>query len=118
MTEGTPHDSSEDSCAAVSNPDRSITSIVRDGTGAPSYILGPYGQRTDLEIDTSNGYLKSITSPPGATASGPKQQFTYSDHGLMLTAKDPNNDQTSFDYTDGRLTARLELPHQLVVQRA
>lgn len=82
----------------VKDGDNNITTIERDGSGNPTAIVGPFGQRTTLTVDT-NGYLASIANPAGET-----HRFTYTAGGLMTAMQDPKNNAYQFTYdTLGRL---------------
>src|SRR5207244_5371509 len=50
--------------SAVTDGDGNAIRIDRDGSGAPTAIVAPYGQRTTLGVDPS-GFLSSITDPAG-----------------------------------------------------
>ena len=79
---------------AYGNP----TLIERDGSGAPTAIIGPFGQRTQLTVN-GDGYLASISDPGNQTTS-----FTYSASGLMTGMTEPKGNAHAFTYgADGRL---------------
>ncbi|MBI1818586.1 MAG: hypothetical protein HYR72_26675 [Deltaproteobacteria bacterium] len=42
--------------------DRAVTIIEHDGSGNPSAIVSPYGQRTTLTVD-AHDYLASLVNP-------------------------------------------------------
>lgn len=88
-----------------------VTQIERNAEGEPTAIIGPYGHRTDLALD-SNGYLSAITDPDGATTTivatsggliqsitGPRTSadpavdttfsFSYNASGELVSASDP-----------------------------
>ena len=79
---------------AYGNP----TLIERDGSGAPTAIIGPFGQRTQLTVN-GDGYLASISDPGDQTTS-----FTYTASGLMTGMTEPKGNAHAFTYgADGRL---------------
>jgi RHS repeat-associated protein len=70
--------------AAMTDGDGNVTAIERDGSGSPTAIVAPLGQRTTLALD-GRGYLASLTNPAGET-----RRFTYHDAGgLLATHTDP-----------------------------
>jgi len=82
----------------ITDRDGLVTSIVRDGSGAPTGIVAPTGQITTLGLDAA-GNLASVTSPAGAL-----QQFQYS-NGAMVGEIDARGGNHVFTYDDsGRLT--------------
>jgi RHS repeat-associated protein len=86
----------------VTDGDNNITTIQRNGSGAPTGILSPYNQLTTFTLN-ADGYLATITNP-----NSEQYQFAYSlgnASGRMLTARDPRNNQNQFTYdANGRLT--------------
>src|SRR5262249_10841387 len=64
-----------------------VTTIERNGSGTPTGIVSPYGQRTTLTVD-GNGYLASIPSragdrvPPTPGADGLLQSLPDASGGL------------------------------------
>jgi YD repeat-containing protein len=48
----------------ITDLDGEVTHIRRDGSGHPTAIVAPGGQRTTLTVDP-NGYLASVTHPSG-----------------------------------------------------
>ncbi|WP_337288533.1 RHS repeat-associated core domain-containing protein [Candidatus Methylomirabilis sp.] len=82
----------------VADGDGNVTTIKRDGSGAPTAIVAPFGQQTTLALD-SNGFLSSVTDPAGATT-----QLTYSADGLLTTLTDRKGNLHQFTYDSlGRL---------------
>jgi YD repeat-containing protein len=61
-----------------------VTSILRDGSGNATAIVGPFGQETLLGMHP-DGYLATVTNPAGETVS-----FTYTapGNGLLATMTD------------------------------
>jgi RHS repeat-associated protein len=84
---------------AVTDGDGNVTTIERDPSGAPTVIVGPYGQRTTLALD-ADGYLATVTDPAGG-----RHGFTYHPDGLLASVTDPNGHVTRMSYDGvGRLT--------------
>ncbi|MEF3088171.1 RHS repeat domain-containing protein, partial [Bacillus altitudinis] len=48
----------------VTNVDGLVTHLLRDADGAPTAIVGPYGQATTLALGP-DGYLASVANPAG-----------------------------------------------------
>jgi RHS repeat-associated protein len=85
--------------ATVTDGDGNVTTVERDGAGAPTAIVGPFGQRTALALD-ANGYLERITNPAGGT-----NQFTYTAGGLLTSITNERGHTATKTYdTDGRLS--------------
>lgn len=85
----------------IADADGNVTTITRDGTGAPTAIVSPYGLATALTVD-GNGHLASVT-PPGRAAI----TFTTSASGLLTgeTIGGPQPASHTFTYdADGLLT--------------
>jgi len=81
-----------------------VTSVERDGGGAPLGIVAPGGQRTALTVD-GGGFLNTVTNPAGETT-----MLAYSAGGLLTTLTRPGGGVTRFAYdTLGRLV-REEAP--------
>ena len=84
---------------AVTDGDNNVTTIQRNGSGAPTGILSPFNQTTALTLD-ANGYFATVTNP-----NNEQSQFTYNSGGLLTLKRDPRNNQTTFTYDSlGRLT--------------
>jgi RHS repeat-associated protein len=84
--------------SAVTDASGNTTSIQRDGTGAPTAIVAPFGQTTLLT--SSGGYLSSITDPSGAVVSA-----AYDGGGLMSSLTDARGGLHTFLYdSSGKLT--------------
>lgn len=75
------------------------TEIERDGSGNPTAIVAPYGQRTEIELNDA-GWIETITDDADNT-----KQFTYVDaDGLLATYTDEEGRLHEFTYAaDGRL---------------
>ena len=85
--------------SAITDADNNVTTIERNGSGNPTGILGPFGQRTTLTLD-ANGFLASATNPASESV-----QLTYNSAGLLTKMKDPRNNEYLFEYDAlGRLT--------------
>ena len=70
----------------------------RDGSGDPTAIVAPFGQRTTLTLN-ADGYLASITNPAGEA-----HQAAYTVDGLLSTFTDPRGNSSVMTYdTLGRL---------------
>jgi len=82
----------------------STTQIERDAlTGDPRALIGPFGQRTDLTLD-SFGYLRTVSNPAGEVV-----ELGYNPDGLLTSLKDPKLRTYTFEYDpDGRLTKDLD----------
>ena len=82
---------------AIRDRDGNETTFQREG-GKLVGIVGPYGQRTDIEIN-ADGYISKITNPAGETYS-----ISYSSGGLMQSFEDPLGHTSYYDFDDeGRL---------------
>ena len=101
-----------------------VTTILHDGAGNPTAIIGPFGQQTTLAVD-ANGFLASISNP--ATE---QTQLASSPSGLLASKTDPRGKTTTFTFDpEGRLTrdadpaggtqdiARVAIANQLTVTR-
>ncbi|MGH7164138.1 MAG: kelch repeat-containing protein [Nitrospiraceae bacterium] len=83
----------------ITDADNNVTTIERNGTGNPTALVAPGGQRTTLTVH-ADGYLASITNPAGETVA-----FTYANEGLLATLTDARNHVHRYTYdADGRLT--------------
>jgi len=75
-----------------------VTTFERGGAGELLAIVGPYGHRTNIGLD-SNNYISSIMNPEGNS-----WEMTYSSDGLLASISDPNNQSFEFTYdTVGRI---------------
>jgi YD repeat-containing protein len=102
----------------VTDASGDVTSILRDGSGAPVAVVAPFGQRTELHVD-AGGYLDSVRPDPGtapyvmtyASASGLLESFTtpggststfgYDALGRLTSHTDPTATTVTFSFTDG-----------------
>lgn len=83
---------------SVTDGDGLVTTIERDGSGTPTALVAPFGQRTTFTVD-AHGHLATITAP-GALVT----RLTTSEEGLLTEFKNPNGHATTFEYDDqGRL---------------
>lgn len=79
--------------------DGNTTVIERNGTGIPTAIVAPFGQRTELTVN-AEGYLETVTDPEERT-----HTMTYHAGGLLDSLTNPRNQKTLFAYDElGRLT--------------
>lgn len=82
----------------ITDGDDNVTTIERDGNGSPTAIVGPFGQRTVLQLG-NDGYLARLTDEVQQS-----HHFTYHSGGLLATLTTPRNHQYTFQYDDlGRL---------------
>ena len=80
-----------------------ITRIERDAGGAPTAIIGPYGYRTSVALDSA-GWLASITNPAGET-----MRFQHGGGGLLTGSTDRRGYESSYTYDGaGRLLAATD----------
>ena len=76
-----------------------VTSILHDGAGNPTAIVGPFGQQTTLAVD-ANGFLAGIINPAGE-----QMQFVSSAGGLLTSYTDPRGKTSVYTYdAEGRLS--------------
>ena len=85
--------------ATITDKNGLVTKVQRDGDGVPGTIVGPFGQRTNLDI--FEGELKSITDPLDRTVT-----LEYDD-GLLSKVVSPEGAERSFEYSKDGL-GRLE----------
>lgn len=71
------------------------TTIKRDDDGVPGTFVGPFGQRTNIEI--VDNVLKSITDPLDRTV-----HLEYSDDGLLSKVVSPLGAERLFEYDKER----------------
>jgi RHS repeat-associated protein len=84
--------------ASVTDGDGNVTTIERDGSGDPTAIVGPYGQRTTLATD-ANDYLARITNPAGEA-----DVLAYTAGGLLTSLTNARSATATKTYDlDGRL---------------
>jgi RHS repeat-associated protein len=80
---------------SVTDADGNLTAIERDGSGNPTAIVAPFGQRTILDVDT-DGYLSRVTNPAAESV-----QLTYNigvAEGLLSTLTDPRGNMHRYQY--------------------
>jgi len=80
--------------STIEDYDGNVTTILRDGFGAPTGIEAPGAQLTDLELD-AEGFLEIVETP--ATE---QHRFTYLDSGLMETHTTPRGHTSVYGYND------------------
>ena len=81
--------------ATITDGDGNVTTIERDGSGNPSAIVAPFGQRTTLAVN-GDGYLSRVTNPAGEAV-----QLTYNSgdaEGLLATLTDPRGNVHRYLY--------------------
>ncbi|MFZ1768478.1 MAG: hypothetical protein WAU00_04725, partial [Caldilinea sp.] len=83
----------------VTDGDRNVTTIDHNDADHTVTIVGPYGQRTILELDAA-GYLRRVTNRADEST-----DLTYVRDGLLETLTNPRGFTYRFAYDDlGRLT--------------
>ncbi len=98
--------------ATVTDADGNVTRVQRDQAGTPLSIEGPFGDVTDLSVDT-RGRLDTVTNPAGEPTTlgyaagtglltsvegavpGSEYTFEYSFDGRLIGATDPLGHETS-----------------------
>lgn len=87
----------------ITDADGNVTTVQRGGSGIPTAIVGPYGQTTQVVLD-SLLKLEGLTDPEGNSWG-----FDYTLKGLLTSIVDPNTHETIPGYsTQGRLTSELD----------
>lgn len=81
--------------STITDYDGNVTTVERDGSGAPTAIVGPFGQRTQLALN-GDGYLSTITNPAG----GAHRMTYHNSDGLLATFTDANGNRSELSYTD------------------
>lgn len=80
--------------AQIVDGDGNTTVIVRDGTGALTAIVAPFGQQTALHVN-ANGYVDSVRPDP----SNPAYAMQYVDaRGLLQSFTTPRGTTSRFGY--------------------
>ena len=83
----------------ITDGDGNVTRVERDVLGKATAMIGPFGQRTTLALNT-NGFLSSLTNPAGETYA-----MTYTADGLLTRFTDPLNNSSTMTYDNlGRLS--------------
>src|SRR3712207_9193818 len=62
-----------------------ISSVAREGSGNPTTIVAPFGQRTTLSLDGA-GYLSRIANPAGEAVQDRKSTRLNSSHANISYA--------------------------------
>jgi RHS repeat-associated protein len=88
----------------ISDGDGNLTKIVRSPDDRPTALVGAYGQRTKLSVD-SNGNLASITRPGGKTI-----KLGFDGNGLLTRHTDGRNKTTRYSYDTGGRLLSLDNP--------
>jgi RHS repeat-associated protein len=80
--------------------DNDTLKIERDGSGVPTALVAPYGQRTSVSL-SPDGYLATITNPAGEGV-----RPAYASGGLLSSLTDPRGHVSTFGYDSlGRLVS-------------
>lgn len=83
----------------ITDGDNNVTTISRNGNGAPTAITGPHGQTTTLTLD-ANGHLITVVNPANET-----HRMTYTLDGLLNQFTNPRQLSSNYTYDAvGRLT--------------
>ena len=90
--------------SSVSDADGNIVRIDRDGAGTPTVIVAPFGQRTEMTLN-SQKYLSSVRGPDGTAT-----LMSYTADGILRTFTDPNGKLHQFSYDDAGLLVRDDDP--------
>ncbi len=77
---------------SIRDVDGKLTQIERATTGAPTALIGPFGQRTELGLDGSS-YLNQVKNPAGEQVT-----FTYGTGGLLASSQDARGGQSHYDF--------------------
>ena len=95
----------------ITDRDNNVTTIQRDGQGNPYGIVGPYGQTTNLGLD-SNGFLHTVTNPNSEMLQLLYKPVVSGDPhtgGLLSQYIDARGGSASYQYdNDGFLTQNTE----------
>jgi RHS repeat-associated protein len=96
---------------SITDRDNNVTIIERDGQENPTAIVGPYGQRTTLALD-SDGYLHSMANPNSEMVQlfyKPVIPADVHTGGLLSQYTDARNGSAFYEYDlDGFLTKNTE----------
>jgi YD repeat-containing protein len=84
----------------ITDRDENQTIIERDALGKPTGVVTPFGQQTELKVE-SNGFLSEVSDSMGRT-----HKMSYSADGLLSSFAKPTNLASSFVYD---VTGRLVL---------
>ena len=77
---------------SVTDGSGNVTTIERNGGGAPVAIVSPFGQRTALGLNPQ-GFLATVTNPAGETT-----ELTYTPEGLLTSLTDARQGIHRFGY--------------------
>ncbi|MEO7973915.1 MAG: hypothetical protein ABIU84_10055, partial [Thermoanaerobaculia bacterium] len=92
---------------SVTDAYANTTTIERSSSGAPLAIVAPFGQRTELEINPTTGYLSKVSH--GLEVGEERVILTHAANGLLQSLKDPKDHITNYQYdAEGRLTRVLD----------
>ena len=90
--------------STITDGDGNAVRVERDGAGAPTAIVAPFGQRTTLTLD-SGKHLATLTRP-----GEPATTLTYSADGLLKTFTDGGGNLHQFTYDENGLLVRDDDP--------
>jgi len=92
---------------SVTDRDGNVTTVQRDGQGNPTAIVGPYGQQTNVAVD-SDGYLHTVTNPNSEMVQLAYKPVVAGDRhtgGLLTQYVNARGGQSLYEYdSDGFLT--------------
>jgi RHS repeat-associated protein len=84
--------------ASITDADGNVTAVERDTQGVATAIVGPFGDRTELEQD-ANGWLERIENPAGEA-----HVMVSREDGLLTSFTTPRSQTYAFEYdAKGRL---------------
>jgi RHS repeat-associated protein len=86
--------------STITDADGNVVRVERDGTGSPTAIVAPFGQRTELTLGAGR-YLATVKRP-GELAT----TLSYTADGLLQTFADGNSNLHRFTYDDNGLLIR------------
>jgi RHS repeat-associated protein len=90
--------------STVTDLNGNVIQVERDGTGEPTAIVAPFGQRTAFTLNSDN-YLASVTRQ-----GEPPTTLTYTADGLLKTFTDRNGNLHQFTFDGDGLLMRDDDP--------
>lgn len=94
---------SEGVLSSITDGDGLVTTIERDGSGNPTAIVGPYGHRTEMKLDSS-GWLTELTNPAGE-----KNLMSYTTNGLLTSVVSRRGYEFHQEYdSEGKITGNTD----------
>ncbi len=90
--------------SSIADRDNLVTRIERDTTSSHLSVVGPFGHRTELALDTQ-GHVATVTNPAGEV-----QYFNYTNGGLMTSRLDPRQHLHTYEYDPIGLLVRDQDP--------